>query len=66
MAALIGLSAMTLVSGCLNLKLGGGSSSRPETPTIGQELIDLQRAKDTGAITEAEFQAERARLLGHR
>jgi len=64
--ALVGLSAMTLVSGCLNLKLGGGSTNRPEPPTVGQELIDLQKAKDTGAITDAEFQAEKARLLGHR
>ena len=77
-ALLIGLSAMTLLSGCLDLQLGGGTKSsttnsdaHPEVgqqmvaPTVGQQLIDLQKAKDSGAITEAEYQAEKARLLGN-
>ena len=33
------------------------------TPTLGQQLIDLQKAKDAGAITDAEYQAQKARLL---
>jgi hypothetical protein len=33
------------------------------TPTMGQQLIDLKEAKDSGAITEAEYEAEKARLL---
>jgi len=65
-AALIGLSASTLLTGCLNLQLGGGSTTRPQAPTVGQQLIDLQKAKDAGAITEAEYQSQRAKLLGHR
>ena len=32
--------------------------------SIGQQLIDLQKAKDAGAITEAEFQAQKTKLLG--
>ncbi len=32
-------------------------------PTVGQQLIDLQKAKDSGAITDAEYQAQKARLL---
>ena len=32
--------------------------------TIGQQLVDLQKAKDAGAITDAEFQAQKAKLLG--
>lgn len=32
-------------------------------PTIGQQLIDLKKAKDSGAITEAEYEAEKAKLL---
>jgi hypothetical protein len=32
-------------------------------PTIGQQLIDLKKAKDAGAITEAEYGAEKAKLL---
>jgi hypothetical protein len=33
-------------------------------PTIGQQLIDLQKAKAAGAITEVEYQAQKAKLLG--
>jgi hypothetical protein len=65
-AALIGLSVMTLFSGCLGIQVGGGSSTRPVAPTVGQQLTDLQKAKDTGAITDAEYQAEKAKLLGHK
>ena len=32
-------------------------------PTIGQQLISLKEAKDAGAITEAEYEAEKAKLL---
>ena len=35
------------------------------TPTIGQQLMDLKKAKDSGAITEAEYEAEKAKLLGN-
>ncbi len=61
--ALIGFSAMTLLTGCIGLSIGGGSTSRPQSPTVGQQLIDLQRAKDSGAITDAEYQTQRARIL---
>ena len=36
----------------------------PVPMTIGQQLMDLQKAKDTGAITDAEFQAGKAKALG--
>ena len=35
-----------------------------QNPTVGQQLIDLQKAKDAGAITDAEYQAQKAKLLG--
>lgn len=57
-------AAMTLLTGCLNLQIGGGSSSRPQTPTVGQQLIDLQKAKDAGAISDADYQAQKAKILG--
>jgi len=60
---MIGLSALTLLSGCLDLKLGGGTTTRPQTATLGQQLLDLQHARDTGAITDAEYQAQKAKLL---
>jgi hypothetical protein len=60
---MVGLSALTLLSGCLNLHLGGGTTNRPQTATVGQQLADLQKAKDSGAMTEAEYQAQRAKVL---
>jgi hypothetical protein len=30
---------------------------------VGQQLVDLQRAKETGAITEAEYQSQKTKLL---
>jgi len=33
-------------------------------PTRGQELIDLKKALDAGAISEDEFQSQKKRLLG--
>ncbi|HTY87850.1 MAG TPA: SHOCT domain-containing protein [Candidatus Acidoferrum sp.] len=72
---LVGLSAMTLLTGC-SWSINGGrkisNSSSEQTPTIGQQvtaptlgqqLIDLQKAKDSGAITDAEYQAQKAKLL---
>ena len=35
-------------------------------PTIGQQLIDLKKARDDGAITEAEYEAEKAKLLNEK
>jgi hypothetical protein len=64
--ALIGVAAMMLLSGCLDIQLGGGSTTRPQTPTVGQQLTDLQKAKDAGAITDAEYQAQRAKVLGQK
>ena len=61
----IGLAAMTLLSGCLGLSIGGGTTTKPpQTATVGKQLIDLQKAKDAGAINDAEFQAQKAKLLG--
>jgi hypothetical protein len=60
---LLGLAAITLLSGCLNLSLGGGSTTRPQPATVGQQLIDLQRARNAGIINEVEYQRQKARLL---
>jgi hypothetical protein len=32
-------------------------------PTRGQELLDLQRARDRGALTDAEYEDQRLRIL---
>ena len=35
-------------------------------PTTGQQLIDLQKTKHAGAITDAEYQAQKTKLLGNK
>ena len=56
------LLAMLLFAGCV-ASVGSGSKTVVNKPTLGQQLSDLQKAKDTGAITEAEYQTQKARLL---
>ncbi len=61
---LVSLVAMTLLTGCVGgLSLGGGTKTTTNAPTVGQQLIDLQKAKDAGAITDAEYQAQKAKVL---
>lgn len=55
------LSAL-LLTGCLALQFGG-DKKEDQKPTLGQQLIDLKTAKDTGAISDAEYQAQKAKLL---
>ena len=57
------LSAMSLLTGCLALQVGGGDKKETQKATIGQQLIDLKAAKDAGAITESEYQAKKATIL---
>jgi hypothetical protein len=63
---LYGLASVTLLTGCLNLQLGGGTTSKPQVATVGQQLIDLEKAKDAGAITDAEYQAQKAKILSEK
>jgi len=60
--ASIALSAILLLSGCV-AAIGNRGTDRGGN-TLGQQLIDLQKAKESGAITEAEFQTQKAMLLG--
>jgi hypothetical protein len=65
--ALLGvLTGAFAFSGCI-AAIGNGPTphSRPGV-TLGQELIDLQKARDAGTLTEEEYQAQRGRLLGTR
>ena len=63
--AAVGLSAMLLLSGCIVLSFGGGSKNTHEMnkATVGQQLTDLQKAKDSGAISEGEYEAQKAKVL---
>ncbi len=57
---------MLLLTGCLALQVGGGDKKAEQKATLGQQLIDLKSAKDAGAITDAEYESQKAKLLGHR
>lgn len=59
---LLAFSGVTFLTGWV-AKVGGGSRGQTITPTLGQQLIDLKHARDVGALTEAEYQTEKSRLL---
>jgi len=63
--AILVLSASFVLTGCLGLNLGGGTKNETHSPTVGQQLVDLKRAKDSGAISEAEFQTQKGKLLAN-
>jgi len=54
---LLAALAAAAVSGCVRIDIGD------ESPTIGQELVDLERARDVGTITEAEFDRLRKTIV---
>lgn len=56
-------SAMLFLSGCA-IQLGSsGTKTYNQKPTLGQQLVDLQKAKDAGVLNDAEFQAQKTKLL---
>jgi len=59
--AMLTMIAMLALSGCV--AVGGTRSSTAVQPTTGQQLIDLKRALDCGAISETEFEHQKSRLL---
>lgn len=44
---------------------GGGAEVRSEvtTTTVGQQLIDLKKALDSGAMTQQEYEQQRKKIL---
>src|ERR1035441_4867720 len=50
---LVVFSAMTLLAGCA-WQVGGDKKVTTAEPTVGQQLIDLQKAKDAGVIRSEE------------
>jgi len=44
---------------------GGGAEVKSEvsTTTVGQQLLDLKKALDAGAITQKEYERERKKIL---
>jgi hypothetical protein len=60
----VALCSVFLLTGCIGLALGAGDRTTNVQPTVGQQLVDLKKARDAGAISEAEYQHQRAKLLG--
>ena len=66
-STVIALSFVVLLNGCIAIGTGSGSGkSQRANATLGQQLVDLKTAKDTGAITEAEYQTQKTKLLGEK
>jgi len=55
-------SVGTLLASCA-WSVGGKGVTSNNQPTRGQELIDLQKAKDQGAITPDEYENQKKRIL---
>lgn len=58
LAILLMFTFCTLAAGC-----GGGTDVRANSTTIGQELTDLQQAKEQGVISEKEFEKAKKSIL---
>lgn len=50
----------TTLSACM---FHGGEQKHISTPTMGQELTDLKTAFDNGALSDAEYQAAREKVI---
>ena len=54
-------AALILLNGCV-VAVGGGKTANVR-PTVGQQLVDLKKAHETGAISDEEYAAQRAKVL---
>lgn len=60
-------SALFLLTGCIGgLSLGGGTKTTVQKPSLGQQLVDLKKARDAGALTEAEYQDQKHKVLAEK
>ncbi len=57
------LPAALFLSGCV-AALGNGPVTNK--PTVGQELIDLQKARDSGVVSDAEYHRQREQILNRK
>jgi hypothetical protein len=64
-SSLAGLALTALLTGC-SIELGTGSTTKVQNATVGQQLIDLKKAKDIGALSDAEYDQEKAKILNRK
>ena len=66
-SALIMLLAGAFIGGCCCPGSGGSATTKSETTinstTTGQQLIDLQKAFESGAINEKQYNKEKQDIL---
>ncbi|HZR18603.1 MAG TPA: SHOCT domain-containing protein [Verrucomicrobiae bacterium] len=60
--AVVYVSLAGLLAGCV-WSVGGKEHVTSAQPTRGQELIDLKKARDQGAITPEEYENKRRQIL---
>lgn len=65
MKKLSSVAAMLLLAVGLSACGGGGadSSTTVTTTTVGQQLTDLKKALDAGAINQNEYESQRKKIL---
>ena len=51
---------LATLSSCI--AIGSGGEKVHNHPTVGQQLIDLQKARDDGAITQQEYEELKEKL----
>ena len=56
--------ATAILTGCV-AAIGNRDAAAGRNTTLGQQLIDLKKAKEVGALNETEYQEQRARLLNN-
>ena len=59
-ASLLTLVAALALNGCV---VALGNKVPESKPTLGKQLTDLKQARESGALTEDEYQAAKKRLV---
>ena len=62
--SLLTASLLLTLSGCVAAI--GNRQPPASSATLGQQLIDLKKARDEGVLTEAEYAVQRAKFLGEK
>jgi hypothetical protein len=62
-AAVIFTCAVILMATVSCIGIHDGGEAQGTSPTLGQELIDLKKAKDEGAITYEEYKALKVKVV---
>ncbi len=61
--AAISLVVLALVSGCCGSSKTTKVETLTPTKTVGEQMLDLQKARDTGAISEEEYKKAKQDIL---